>query len=88
MIYICISIGYKSYKSPISIISHNTDALAFSSAHFGSGTGDIFLDNVGCSGTESSLLDCSYVSGNSINCYYGHSEDVGVRCQGKVYSQS
>ena len=65
-----------------STISRNTDALAFSSAHFGSGTGDIFLDNVGCSGTESSLLDCSYVSGNSISCTYGHSEDVGVRCQG------
>ena len=63
-------------------ITQNIDALAFSSAHFGSGTGDIFLDNVGCSGTESSLLDCSYVSGNSISCTYGHNEDVGVRCQG------
>ena len=65
----------------------NTDALAFSGAHFGTGTGDIFLDDVGCSGTESSLLDCSYVSGGNIYCYYGHSEDVGVRCQGKVYNQ-
>ena len=65
----------------------NTDALAFSGAHFGTGTGDIFLDNVGCIGTESSLLDCSYVSGSNIYCYYGHSEDVGVRCQGKVYNQ-
>ena len=58
------------------------DAVAFPSAHFGSGTGDIFLDNVGCSGMESSLLDCSYVSDSNIYCYYGHSEDVGVRCQG------
>ena len=53
-------------------------ALAFSSAHFGSGIGYIFLDDVGCNGKESSLLDCSYDS--TPDC--GHSEDVGVRCQG------
>ena len=55
-----------------------TDSLAFSYAYFGSGSGSIFLDNVGCSGGESSLLDCSYVSGSTCS----HSEDVGVRCQG------
>lgn len=56
----------------------NLDALAFSNALFGSGIGYIFLDNVGCNGNESSLLDCSYDSTH--NC--GHYEDVGVRCQG------
>ena len=76
-----------NYKSLINTTSPNTDALAFSGAHFGTGTGDIFLDDVGCSGIESSLLDCSYVSGSNIYCHYGHSEDVGVRCQGKVYNQ-
>ena len=76
-----------NYKSQINTTSPNTDALAFSGAHFGTGTGDIFLDDVGCSGTESSLLDCSYVSGSNIYCHYGHSEDVSVRCQGKVYNQ-
>ena len=58
------------------------DAVAFTSAHFGAGTGTIFLDNVGCSGTESSILDCSYDSDN-IYCAYGHQEDAGVRCQCK-----
>ena len=51
--------------------------LALSSAHFGAGIGNIYLDNVGCIGTESSLLDCSYIS----NTDCSHSEDVGVRCQ-------
>ena len=52
--------------------------MAYSSAAFGAGSGNIFLDNVGCSGTESDLLDCYYAPGSSC----GHSEDVGVRCQG------
>ena len=53
------------------------DALVYSNAAFGSGSGSIFLDNVGCNGGESSLLDCYYVSSTC-----SHSEDVGVRCQG------
>lgn len=58
----------------------STDAVAFSHAHFGVGTGLIHLDNVGCSGSESSLLDCQRSS--SVSCYSGHTEDAGVRCQG------
>ena len=54
-----------------------TDAVAFSSAHFGSGIGSIHLDDVGCVGSESKLFDCSYSSGSG--CF--HSEDAGVRCQ-------
>ena len=57
-----------------------TDPIAFSNAHFGAGIGDIYLDNVGCIGTESSLLDCSYIS----NTGCSHSEDAGVRCQCKT----
>ena len=62
------------------ITSIPTDAVAFSSAHFGAGAGPIHLDNVDCSGSESNLLDCS--SSSTFSCFYGHSEDVGVRCQG------
>ena len=58
------------------------DALAFGNAHFGAGSGDIFLDNVGCTGSESSLLDCN--PDTSVSCYYGHSEDAGVRCEGNT----
>ena len=57
------------------------DGLAYGNAHFGAGIGMIYLNNVGCTGTETSLLQCSYTSASS--CTYAHSEDAGVRCQGK-----
>ena len=57
-----------------------TDAVAFSNARFGAGTGAIYLDDVGCTGSETRLIDCSRSS--TVYCYYGHSEDAGVRCQG------
>ena len=57
-----------------------TDAIAFRNAHFGTGVGPIFLNNVECSGSESNLTDCprSFL----VVCYGRHSKDAGVRCQG------
>ena len=60
-----------------------TDAVAFSRAHFGAGTGTIYLDNVGCTGSENNLIDCS--RSTTVSCLGGHSEDAGVRCQGLWY---
>ena len=60
-----------------------TGAVAFTNAHFGSGTGPIYLDNVDCNGTESNLTSCEQSS--YVSCYYGHSEDAGVRCQGTFF---
>ncbi|XP_071838879.1 scavenger receptor cysteine-rich domain-containing protein DMBT1-like [Apostichopus japonicus] len=46
-------------------------------ASFGEGTGEIYLDDVGCDGEETELLSCYY---NSIdNC--NHGEDAGVICE-------
>ena len=59
------------------------DAVAFQRAHFGAGVGAIFLDNVGCSGSESNLLACA--RSWAVNCYRGHREDAGVRCQGSLF---
>ena len=46
----------------------------------GPGSGPIHLDDVGCAGTESRLIDCAY--DDSPNCF--HFEDVGVLCSPPV----
>ena len=46
-------------------------------AFFGAGTGQILLDNVHCSGTETRLEDCTALT-TTHNC--NHGEDAGVSC--------
>lgn len=50
----------------------------FSSAHYGQGSGEIFLDDVKCTGEEGSLLQCNHRGIGNHNC--GHGEDAGVKC--------
>ena len=45
---------------------------------FGPGRGPIWVDQLGCSGTESSLLECSKLPWAKHNC--NHTEDAGIRC--------
>ena len=56
-------------------------------AHFGQGTGRIWLDEVGCTGSEDSLFDCNHGTWGDHNCYHcndcSHSEDAGVVCGGE-----
>ena len=51
---------------------------------FINGAGQIWLDNVQCSGTENRLIDCRASPLGTHNCI--HNEDAGVRCQPTVGS--
>ena len=55
---------------------------AFTGSHFGHGTGPIFLDRLGCSGTESFLLHCNRYAGLGLHSC-DHSQDAGVQCIGE-----
>ncbi|XP_071886458.1 scavenger receptor cysteine-rich domain-containing group B protein-like [Anas platyrhynchos] len=50
-------------------------------AHFGPGSGPIWMNYVDCHGTESALSDCTHNGWGQGNCL--HSWDAGVTCSGK-----
>ena len=56
---------------------------AYQRATHGQGTGRIVLDDLFCTGSESSLLDCpSFTPAGTHNCQ--HSEDASVQCENDI----
>ena len=55
-------------------------------ARFGSGSGQVWLDNVGCSGSESTIVNCRHNGWGSHNCE--HSEDASVICSSMLSPQA
>ncbi|KAF7480962.1 hypothetical protein GHT09_007807 [Marmota monax] len=51
-------------------------------AYFGPGSGDIFLDNLQCSGVERHLGQCAHLGWSEHNC--DHHEDASVICSGTL----
>ncbi|KAF4093071.1 hypothetical protein AMELA_G00029190 [Ameiurus melas] len=54
---------------------------AHQNAHFGQGSGPIWLDDVRCSGNESTITQCTHTGFGEHNC--GHNKDAGVTCLGR-----
>lgn len=56
-------------------------AVSLHRAHFGEGVGLILIDDIECTGNETSLYDCFHLGIGTSNCF--HDEDVSILCQGE-----
>ena len=60
-------------------LGFGSSGTAYSNAYFGQGSGSILLDEVTCTGYETTLSNCGHLGvSNTTDC--DHSEDAGVRC--------
>ena len=66
---VCRQLGFSSRGRP------------YDRAHFGEGSGPVWLSNIACTNTESTLASCGHLGVNiTRNC--NHRKDAGLRCYG------
>ncbi len=75
-----------TYEGKSSYTMMYIGATAQCCAAYGQGTGSIWLDQVGCTGTEASLFNCPTNPIGSHDC--SHGEDVGITCACKIESRA
>ena len=68
-------------------LGFGSSGTSYSNAYFGEGSGSIWLDNIECTGNETTLASCGHL-GLMITRNCSHSEDAGVKCYGEQGSYS
>ena len=63
-------------------LGFGSSGTAINSDNFGQGLGYIWLANVACTGSESTLIRCGHPGVGITNCY--RYEQAGVKCSGEV----
>ena len=66
------------------MLGYQRAVRALQGAHFGPGTGPIFIDDLTCTGTEPTIEVCKHKGLRSHDC--DHSKDAGVTCHRGNYS--
>uniref|UniRef100_A0A1X7TUZ9 SRCR domain-containing protein n=1 Tax=Amphimedon queenslandica TaxID=400682 RepID=A0A1X7TUZ9_AMPQE len=68
-------------------LGHPTDgATVLNETYFGAGNGSILLGDIVCSGSESTILQCTHSSVGSHNC--GPNDTVGIQCAESINNVS
>ena len=76
-----VDIKHEITRTKLLYTSH-AGATALDGSRVVDGTGPIFLDELRCTGRESSLFNCSHNRLGAHDC--DHSDDAGVNCIGMV----
>ena len=61
------------------LLGYERASLIYNRAHFGEGTGPIWIDEIECPGSAASILECRHRGWGVHNCQ--HREDAGVQCK-------